>query len=275
MLNIELEKPLVFLDLEATGLNVVRDRIVQIGMIRYFPGREEPEQMEMIINPGIPISEEAYRVHGIGPKEVANKPTFQQVAQKIYDFIGDADLAGYNSDRYDIPMLIEEFYRAGINFELDTRRTLDMQKIFYKMEPRTLSAAVRYYCGEILEGAHDALEDVRATVKVLNGQLAKYKDQPHYNADNEVVENPVVPDVVKLSELTTDKSMVDVTQRLRINDQGVVVFNFGKYIGQPVAQTLSSDKQYYQWMLNKEFSVQVKKTIKKLVEAYEKTKTSA
>ena len=141
-MKFNLTNDLVFFDIEATGLNVVKDRIVQLALIKYSPNKEEPEELEMLINPGpVLISEEAYNVHGISAQMVANKPTFPQLAKKIFDFIGDADLSGYNSDRYDIPMLMEEFARAGIEFDLAKRKTIDVQKIFYKMEPRTLSAA--------------------------------------------------------------------------------------------------------------------------------------
>ena len=151
-----LDKNLVFFDLEATGLHVIRDRILQIGMIKYFADDRPPEELEMLINPGIPIKADAIAVHGITVEDVAGKPIFRQVAHKILEFIGDADLAGYNAARYDIPMLMEEFARAGINFTVESRRIIDVQRIFYKMEPRTLAAAHRFYCGEEMEGAHDA-----------------------------------------------------------------------------------------------------------------------
>ena len=173
-MKFNLSKDIVFFDIEATGLNVVKDRIIQLAMIKYRPGADEAEEWTSLINPGpVMISEEAYRVHGISAQMVANKPRFEQLADKIWDFIGDADLGGYNSDRFDIPMLMEEFARAGKDFNLENRNTVDAQKIFYKMEPRTLSAAYRLYCGKELENAHDALEDVRATVEVLKGQIEK------------------------------------------------------------------------------------------------------
>ena len=265
-----LDRDLCFLDLEATGLNVIRDRIIQIAIIKYFAGDQEPEELTMLINPGIPISLEAMMVHGIQPKDVANKPTFQQVAQRIFDFIGDADLAGYNSNRFDIPMLMEEFARVGLEFNVDNRRTIDVQRIFYKMEPRTLKAALKFYCDEDMEDAHDALADVRATIKVFRGQLEKYNGVDHVDEDGNVTPEPVTNDMQVIHDFTNDQRYVDATQRLKYDPNGVIVFNFGKYNGRPAAEVLSQDKQYYNWMLNKEFSSQVKQLIKKLVRDYEK-----
>lgn len=269
-MNIKLDRDLCFFDLEATGLNVVRDRILQIAMIKFFASGKEPEELSMLINPGIPISLEAMQVHGIEPKDVANKPTFQQVAQQIYDFIGEADLAGYNSNRFDIPLLMEEFARVGIEFDMDHRRTIDVQRIFYKMEPRTLKAALAFYCHQEMEDAHDALADVRATVEVFKGQLKKYEEVDYVDDDGNVEKAPVRGDVKALHKFTNDLRFVDATQKMKYDHNGQIVFSFGKYMGKPVAETLSRDKQYYNWMLNKEFSSQVKQTIKKLVREYER-----
>ena len=268
-MNLNLKRDIVFFDIEATGLHVLRDRIVQLAMIKYFADDREPEERNYLINPGVPISEEAMAVHGITPSDIARKPTFQQLADEVYQFIGDSDLAGYRSNQYDLPMLMEEFARCGIDFETDKRRLVDVQRIFYKMEPRTLSAAHRYYCGNEMEDAHDALSDVRATIAVLNGQLEMYADRDLKVDDGEDIERPIVPDVEKLHEFTNDLRMVDATQRLRYDHNGVIVFNFGKYQGQPAAEVLTRDKQYYNWMLNKEFSQQVKKTIKRLVKEHQ------
>lgn len=268
-MKFNLTRDLCFFDLESTGLNVIRDRIIQIAIIKYFAKGREPEELSMLINPGIPISEEAMRVHGITPKDVANKPTFVQVAQKIYDFIGNADLAGYNSNRFDVPMLQEEFARAGIDFDIDHRRMIDIQRIFYKMESRNLRAAVRFYCDKDLENAHDALADVKATIDVFEGQLRRYEGQDYEDDDGKVFKNPIRNDMQAVFEFTKDEKVLDITQRLRLTPEGEVVFNFGKYVGRPVAQTLVEDKQYYHWILNKEFSVQVKKLVKKLVQEYE------
>ncbi len=269
-MDINLKRDFCFFDLESTGLNVVRDRIIQIAIIKFKAGSGALEEMSMLINPGIPISEEAMSVHGITPKDLANKPTFQQVAQKILDFIGDADLAGYNSNRFDVPLLMEEFARVGIEFSMENRRTVDVQRIFYKMEPRTLRAALRFYAGKEMENAHDALADVRATIDVFKGQLEKYKGVDFVDEEGNVVKIPVRPDVQSLHDFTNDMRFLDATQRLKMDHNGVAVFNFGKYAGKPVAETLASDKQYYGWIMNKEFSSQVKQIVKKLVKDYEK-----
>ncbi len=269
-MDFNLKRDIVFFDIESTGLNVLRDRIVQIALIKYKKEGGPPEERSYMINPGIPISEEAMAVHGITPEMVRNKPTFPQLADEIWAFIGDADLAGYNSDRFDIPMLMEEFARVGYTLDTETRRTIDVQKIFYKMEPRTLSAAYMLYCGKKIENAHDALEDVRATVEVLKGQIECYKDEDHVDGDGFVTKRPIQNDMAKLAEFTSDSRMVDATQRLKYDHKGNIVFNFGKYVGQNVAEVLSRDKQYYNWMLEKEFSSQVKQTIKKLVRDHEK-----
>lgn len=268
-MQLPLKRDLCFLDIEATGLNVVRDRIIQIA-IRKFPADGGAiEDLMLMINPGIPISMEAMQVHGILPKDVANKPTFGQVADKIYDFIGKADLAGYNSNRFDIPLLMEEFARVGLDFDLENRRTIDVQRIFYKMEPRTLKAALKYYCDKDMEDAHDAMVDVEATVDVFFGQLQRYAGIDHVDGDGNVTENPVRPDVQSLHDFTNDMRFVDATQKLRYDHEGRIVFNFGKYNGKPAAEILARDKQYYNWILNKEFTAQVKQIVKKLVKDYE------
>ena len=264
-MEFNLKKDLVFFDVETTGLNVLKDRILQIAIIKFTREKTEPDTLKMLINPGIPISNESIKIHGITPADVANKPTFRQVAKQLYDFIGDADLAGYNSNRFDIPMLMEEFYRAGFDFDIEKRRLIDVQRLFYKMEPRTLKAAYRFYCGKELVDAHDALVDVQATVEVLKGQIKMYEDLDYIDGEGNVIEKPVKNDIQAIHEFTNDLSIIDVTQRLKYNDEGKIVFNFGKYINQEVREVLSRDKQYFHWILEKDFSVQVKKTIQKIM----------
>lgn len=267
-----LDRDLIFFDLEATGLNVIRDRIMQIGAIKYFKDGRDPEELEMLINPGILISEEAYNIHGIGPKDVANKPTFEQVAEKLYTFFGNADLGGYNCTRFDVPMLMEEFVRSGFDFDISNRRILDMQRIFYKMEPRTLKAALKFYCKKELVDAHDAMADVRATIDVFKGQLDMYNGVDFVDKDDNVTPAPIVNDMQALHDFTQDAQMLDVTNRLKINEKGEIVFNFGKYTGQSVKQVLARDKPYYHWILNKEFSAQVKNIVKQLMKEHEQEK---
>lgn len=267
-MQFNLKKDIVFFDVESTGLNIIKDRILQIALIKYKPNDPEPEEIKMLINPGIPISEEAMNVHGIRPEDVANKPTFPQVAKQLFDFIGDADLGGYNSIRFDIPMLMEEFDRAGFEFELDNRNLIDMQRLFYKMEPRTLSAALKFYCGKKIENAHDALADVKATVDVLKGQLKMYEGVDYEDNDGLVTKAPVVNDMAALHNFTNDLKILDVTQRLKYNPKGEIIFNFGKYANQKVIDVITKDRNYYHWIMEKDFSVQVKRILKKLMDEY-------
>ena len=267
-IKFNLDRDLVFFDIESTGLNVMKDRIVQIALIKYPKDGGEPMEKEMLVNPGIPISEESMAIHGITPEKVANKPTFIEVAHEINDFIGDADLSGYNSDRFDIPMLMEEMARAGIDFDVDQRRAIDVQKIFYKMEPRTLVAALKHFCGKTLEDAHDALADVRATVDVLKGQLIMYKETDYVDGDGYTTERPIKNDMAAIAKFIGDTRTVDATQRFKYNHQGEIVFNFGKYVGKPAAELLYKDRQYLNWILEKDFSTQVKKIVKKIVREY-------
>jgi DNA polymerase III subunit epsilon len=264
-MNLNLTRNLVFFDLETTGLNVIRDRIVQIALVKLHKNGQTVEEFSTLVNPGIPISAESMAIHGITPTDVANKPTFVELAQKIWDFIGDADLAGYNSNRFDVPMLMEEFARVGMEFEVSKRRLIDVQRIFYKMEPRTLKAAYRLYCQKELEDAHDALADVRATMDVFKGQLLAYEGKDLLNEDGNVVEAPIKNDIQALHDFTNDLNFLDATQKLKVQADGTVVFNFGKYVGQPVKDVLRQERNYGHWIMEKEFSSQVKQLIKQMM----------
>jgi DNA polymerase-3 subunit epsilon len=264
-MELQLERDIVFFDIEATGLNVLKDRIIQIALIKHHADDSPVEELEFMINPEMEIAPDAIKVHGITSDMLADKPTFNQVADELYAFIGDADLAGYNSDRFDIPMLLEEFARVGYDLDLSLRRCLDVQKIFYKMEPRTLKAAYRVYCDAELENAHDAMADVKATVAVFKGQLDKYDGVDYIDGDGFNHGPPIVNDVSKIVEFTSSGNSVDVTNRLKYNPDGEIVFNFGKHIGKRVKDVISKDKQYYNWILDKDFSVQVKQTLRKLM----------
>ena len=200
---------------------------------------------------------------------IKDKPPFSSVAQEIADFIGDADLAGYNSDRFDLPMLTEELDRCGIELNPEERRTIDVQKIFYKMEPRTLKAALKVYCDKELEDAHDALADVRATVEVLAGQLVKYDGVDYVDGDGFVTKAPIKNDMQAIHEFISDYRTVDFTQRLRRDHKGDIIFNFGKYTNQKVADVFSKDKNYYHWIMQKDFSSQVKKIVQKIMQEVE------
>ncbi len=270
-MKFNLTRDLAFFDIESTGLNVLKDRIIQLAVVKYPKNGSEPIEYNRLINPGIPISEEAMAVHGITPDMLRNKPTFQQIAQEIYDFLDNADLVGYNSNRFDVPLLLEEFARVGIEFDLSRRRTIDVQRIFYKMEPRTLRAALKFYCNKELLDAHDALADVKATAEVLFGQLRMYENVDLIDEDGHIIEKPIKNDMQVLHEFTNDLRVLDATQKLRMDMNGVVVFNFGKYVNLPVGKSLYEDQQYFNWIVTKEFSHQVKTMVKKLVKEYEKS----
>ena len=267
MTKFNLDNDLCFLDIESTGLHVIHDRIVQLALIKYPKDGGEPLEYETLVNPGRPISEEAISRHPITPEMVKDAPLFKEVAKEIYDFIGEADLAGYNSNRFDVPMLMEELDRAGYQLDMKRRKTIDVMRIFTKMEPRNLAAALKFYTGEELLDAHDALADVRATIKVLEGQLHKYQEQEYEDEDGNV-SVPIKNDMQSLHEFTTDLRYPDVTQKLKYDINGMIVFNFGKFNGKPVGELLYKDRQYLAWMLSKDFSYQVKDIIQKEVKAY-------
>jgi len=262
----ELQRDLCFFDLEATGLHVIRDRIIQIAIVRFHADGRPPEERNFLLDPGVPIPEEAVKVHGITSEMVQGKPTFTEMAPELYAFIGNSDLAGYNSNRFDIPFLMEEFARAGLDFDVKERRLIDVQRIFYRMEPRTLRAAVKFYCNRDFQDAHDALEDVRATIDVLAGQLERYADTDLEDEEGRLLGRPVRADVQALHDFTNDARVLDATQRLKYNDAGEVVFNFGKYNGNGVESVFRREPQYYHWMMDKEFSVQVKNIIRQIYE---------
>ena len=270
-IKLNVEKEIVFFDIESTGLNVLKDRILQIALIKYSKDQDLPLELFLMINPGIPISEEAYAVHGISNEMVRNKPTFNQVGKEIFDFIGNADIAGYNSDRFDVPMLMEEFHRIGFEFDISQRRLIDIQKIFYKMEPRTLKAAYKLYCNGDLTDAHDALADARATVEVFKGQIKRYENVDYVDGDGFTLPAPIKNDIASIADFISDDSMLDVTQRLKYNAKGEVIFNFGKYTGQVVAQVFKSEPNYYHWIMEKDFSAQVKQIVKKIFEEIRKS----
>lgn len=269
-MKLNLERDIIFFDIEATGLNVVKDRIVQLAIIKKFADDRPDESRNILINPRpVPIAPEAYEVHKISQAMVRDCPTFDEIAEEIFLFIGDADIAGYNSNRFDIPMLMEEFARAKLDFTLEGRNVIDVQTIFHKMEPRTLGAAHRKFVGTPIVDAHDAMADVQATIAVLESQLDAYDGVDLYTED-EVIQSPIKNDMKTLHEFTQNKGMLDVTRRLKMDVNGTVVFNFGKYIGRPVGKIVYEDSNYYYWIQNKEFSHQVKKLVKQLRDQYAK-----
>ncbi len=260
-MNFNLDKDLVFFDIESTGADVVNDRIMQIALIKYPKGGGEPAEKELLMNPQYPIKPDAIKVHGITVEMVRNKPTFEAYAQELLDFIGDADLAGYNAKRFDIPMLIEEFARIGIDFSMKNRRVIDSMQIFYRMEPRTLKAALKMYCNKELEDAHDAMADTKATAEVLWGQIQHYKDRDYIDYDGNVIEKPVRNDMQAIHDFLDDGASVDFMGRFKRNSDGVIVFSFGTNKGLPAYQHPNTLK----WMISKDFPLQVKNIAKAIL----------
>lgn len=251
---------MVFFDLETTGTNISQDRIVEICYIKVYPdGHDEPHTMR--INPGMHIPEESSAVHGIYDKDVEDKPRFDEVASQIYNDMEGCDLAGFNSDRFDIPLLYEEFARAGINMDTTSIKTVDVQVIYHKMEQRTLSAAYKYYCGSNLDDAHSAEADTRATYEVLKAQLDKYPE----------LEN----DVDSLGKFSSYNNNVDFAGRMAYDENNVPVFNFGKFKGFPVAETLARNPGYYDWMMKSDFPRETKDKLTTIKNDYEQTRLYA
>ena len=264
-MQLPLTHDLVFFDLEATGLNIVKDRIVQVGLVKLFADGRPTQELEMKINPTVPVSAEAAAIHGLTNLDLKDCPTFADVAQQLYDFIGDADLGGYNSNRYDVPLLQEEFYRAGLYLDTSKRRLFDAQQIFYRMEPRTLSAALKFYAGKEMENAHDALADVRATVDIFAGQLSRYADA-EVKAEDGTVSQPF-KSMDAVAAFCRDDRFLDATRRLKKGPDGQPQFNFGKYAGQNVVDVFAKDTGYLRWILSKDFSTEVKALVKAIDES--------
>lgn len=242
-MKLQLKKPIIFFDLETTGINLMSDRIVEISLIKVMPNGEEIEKTRRI-NPGIPIPEEASKVHGIHDEDVAACPSFKQVAKDLANIFTGCDIAGFNSNRFDVPMLDQELRRAGIKFDFSKTRFIDVQTIFHKREPRNLIAAYKFYCGKDLTDAHSANADTRATYEVLMAQYDRYEDLP--------------TDMAELSEYSGFHHCVDLMGRLIYDDQGREVINFGKYKGCVAADVLRKDPGYYSWILQGDFSENTK-----------------
>jgi DNA polymerase-3 subunit epsilon len=258
-MNLNLKNPLVFLDLETTGMNIVTDRIVEIALIKVHPdGREEDKVYR--INPEMPIPEHVSKIHGIYDDDVKDKPTFKEVAKTIANFIEGCDFAGFNSNRFDIPLLAEEFLRADVDIDLKRRKFIDVQAIFHKMEKRTLAAAYKFYCQRTLEDAHSAMADTRATYEVLKAQLDVYKDED-YEDSHGLKSKPIVNDVQALSDFSSYDTNVDFVGRIVYDENGVETINFGKNKGLSVEKVLKEQPGYYGWILNSEFPLYTKKVL--------------
>ena len=237
---------MVFFDLETTGVNVASDRIVEISWLKIQPDGRESKQTQLV-NPTIPIDPKAIAIHGITDEDVKDKPTFSELARTLANEFEGCDFAGYNSNKFDIPLLAEEFLRAGVDFDLRKRKFIDVQVIFHKMEQRTLTAAYQFYCNKVLEDAHSAEADTFATYEILKAQLDHY----------EHLQN----DVDYLSAFSTQNRSVDLAGRIIYNDKDIEVFNFGKYKGEPVEEVLKKDPGYFGWILNGDFPLYTKKVL--------------
>lgn len=249
-MKLNLKNPLVFFDLETTGINIATDRIVELCYIKVYPNGNE-ESKSMRINPEMHIPEASSAIHGIYDEDVKDSPTFKQVARELANAIEGCDLAGFNSNRFDIPMLAEEFLRAEVDFDLTRRKFIDVQNIYHKLEKRTLSAAYKFYCGKDLENAHSALADTQATYEVLQAQLDKYP-------------NELQNDMQFLADFSRMSNNVDFAGRIVYNEQGVEVFNFGKYKGMPVTEVLQKDSGYYGWVMQGDFTRNTKQVLTQL-----------
>ena len=246
-MKLQLKNPIAFFDLETTGINIAKDKIVEISVLKIHPNGKE-EQRTIRVNPGMHIPEEATAIHGIRDEDVKDCPVSKNIAKELARFIEGCDLGGYNSNRFDIPLLAEEFLRAEVDFDMRKRRFVDVQTIFHKMEQRTLSAAYRFYCNKNLEDAHTAAADTMATYEVLQAQLDRYGD---------ALQN----DVDFLSKFSAQNNTADFAGFIVYNADGVEVFNFGKNKGIPVERVLKEQPGYYAWMLNAEFPLYTKKIL--------------
>jgi len=248
-MKVNLKRPLAFIDLETTGIDIATDKIVEISILKLFPNQNK-ELKTIRINPGIPIPQSASAVHGISNDDVKDEPEFKSVAKDLATFLEGCDLAGFNSLKFDIPLLVEEFLRADIDFDIHKRRHIDIQNIFHKKEKRTLEAAYLFYCDKTLENAHSAEADTLATFEVLEAQLDKYDD----------LEN----DVEFLADFSKRGNQIDTAGRIVANEKGDAVFNFGKYKGQVVQDVFKRDPSYYSWMMKGNFTLHTKKVLSDL-----------
>ena len=258
-MELKLSKPLAFLDLETTGTNIVNDRIVEICIHKVMPD-ETQQTFTQRINPIIHIPAEVTAIHGISDDDVKDCPTFKDLSVKINQMLSQCDLAGYNSNKFDIPFLVEEFLRADIDFDLKGRRFVDIQNIFHKMEPRTLKAAYKFYCDKNLENAHSAEADTIATFEVLKAQLDRYSDTPYIDKDQKE-SFPIVNDIQALHDFSIQSHFADFVGHIVFNQNGVETFNFGKHKGKPVEDVFRIEPSYYDWMIKADFPLYTKKLI--------------
>ena len=250
-MELKLTKPIVFFDLETTGINIGKDRIVEISLLKIFPNGNK-ESKTWLVNPEIEIPKEVSAIHGITNEKVVTEPTFKELAETINTMISDSDLAGFNSNRFDIPLLAEEFLRVGIDFDMNTRKAIDVQVIFHKKEQRTLSAGYKFYCDKILEDAHSAEADTNATYEILKAQIERYDD----------IENSVAA----LSAYSTHSKRADFAGFILFNDKEEEIFSFGKYKGRTVEDVFKENPGYNAWIQNADFPLYTKKVLKEIKE---------
>lgn len=249
MTGLQLQRPIAFFDLETTGLDQAKDRIIEIAIIKWNPDGSLDEY-ERRVNPERPISPESSTIHGIYDADVANEPTFKEIAHEVANFIKNCDLGGYNSNKFDLPVLAEEFLRAGHTVDFQTRKLVDVQQVFYKKEPRTLAAAYKFYCDQELINAHSALADVKATVEVLQSQLQRYQDIGNTAA--------------ALHDFTGSGEIVDYARRIIKKDEDYY-FNFGKHKGKKVIDVLRIEPQYYDWIMQSDFTLHTKQCLSEIL----------
>ena len=245
-MELKLKRPIVFIDLETTGINVSSDRIVEISALKINPNGKE-QRMTARVNPEMPIPPKVTAIHGISDSDVADAPTFREIAKNLAAFLEGCDLAGYNAMKFDIPVLAEEFLRTNVDFNFRKRKYVDVQIIFYKKEQRTLAAAYRFYCNRELVNAHSAVADTAATYEVLKAQLDTYAD----------LEN----DIEKLAEFSAFNNNVDFAGRIILDENGIEIFNFGKHKGRAVEEVFKEEPAYYSWMMNGDFPLYTKKIL--------------
>ena len=271
-MELKLKRSLAFFDLETTGVNIATDKIVEISILKVNVDNSE-EVYTRRVNPQIPIPVESSMFHGIYDDDIKDAPTFKDIATEVAAFIGTSDLAGYNSNKFDVPMLMEEFLAAGVDFSLEGRSFVDVQNIFHQMEQRTLKAAYKFYCGKSLDNAHQAEDDVRATYDVLKAQLSKYENESFTDKHGQV-SYPVINDVEALHKFTNLTKPVDFAGRFVYDDQDEVCINFGKHKGRRLNDVFESEPSYYAWMQNGDFPLYTKRILEKLWNEYKNARNA-
>ncbi len=261
-MKLSLERPIIFFDLETTGLDLVRDKIIEIFMLKVKPDGTT-ETYEQLFNPQIAIPEEVINITGITNEMVKDKPTFREKAQEIANFIDDSDFAGFNSNKFDIPLLAEELLNAGIDIDFSSRNSVDVMVLFHRLEPRNLAAAYRFYCNREMENAHTAKADAIATYEILLAMIDKYLENENH-ADNH--ENDIIFDknIKSLSEISKYHKTADLAGHILINEDGKEIFNFGKYKGKAVEEIFTIEPQYYDWIMKSQFPQYTKKIVDKI-----------